>query len=233
MHALTYGLLLAFAALYAAGALRRSRRGRPLRRASAVCFAGGVAVLAIALVSPLHDLAEAKLWAHMVQHELLMVVAAPLLVAARPLGAFAWVIRLRIPGWLSDPYAAFVLHAAAIWLWHIPGAFAWSLQNEALHFAQHASFFVTALMLWESVLGKAGPALMSVFGTMLHTGALGALLALSSRTWYAGYALEDQQLAGLIMWVPAGLAYPIAAVFVVSRSLRRLSATPRRQLPAG
>ncbi len=153
----------------------------------------------------------------MVQHELLMVIAAPLLVAARPLVA----LRLRLPKWLSDPLVAWIAHAAAIWLWHVPGVFEAAAHDEALHFAQHASFLVTALMFWWTVFAKPGAGIASLFTTMLHTGALGALMALSNRSWYAGYALEDQQLAGLVMWVPAGLAYPIAAVVLLSRTLRR------------
>ena len=59
---------------------------------------------------------------------------------------------------------------------------------------------------------------------MLHTGALGALMTFSQHAWYGGYALEDQQLAGLVMWIPAGLAYPAAALFIGSRWLRRSAA---------
>jgi len=62
---------------------------------------------------------------------------------------------------------------------------------------------------------------LSLFTTMLHTGALGALMAFSRASWYPGYALADQQLAGLIMWIPAGTVYPLAALWLVSRTLRR------------
>jgi cytochrome c2 len=86
--------------------------------------------------------------------------------------------------------------------------------SEGLHFVQHASFFLTATLFWWTVLRREARALAglaALFTTMLHTGALGALMALAKTPWYAGYALEDQQLAGLVMWVPAGLAYPLAA----------------------
>ena len=224
MHAVTILLLSAFALLYALGVRRLWRhagRGRGVSAWNVAAVTAGFATLAFALLSPLHHLAEEKLWAHMVQHELLMVVAAPLLVAARPLGALAWVRPFRLPAWLSDPYAGFALHAAAIWLWHIPGVFEAAVRSEAVHFAQHASFFASALIFWHGALAHAGVGVASLFATMMHTGALGALMALAGRSWYAGYSLDDQQLAGLVMWVPAGLAYPIAALYLMSRLLRR------------
>lgn len=224
MHAITLALLVGSGLVYAIGARRLWRSagvGRGISLANVACVAAGFATLGFALLSPLHHLAEERLWAHMVQHELLMVVAAPLFVLARPLGALAWVVPVRLPRWLSDPWIAFVLHAAAIWLWHIPGVFELSVKSAAMHFAQHASFFVTALMFWHGAFARTGPGVASLFITMLHTGALGALMALSGRPWYEGYGLEDQQLAGLVMWVPAGLAYPIAALALLSRTLRR------------
>jgi putative membrane protein len=60
---------------------------------------------------------------------------------------------------------------------------------------------------------------LSLLATMIHTGLLGALMTFSPQPWYAGYGLEDQQLAGLVMWVPAGMAYPLAALYLVARSL--------------
>jgi putative membrane protein len=220
MHALTWTLLALGTVAYSVGVRRLWRRagvGRAIGLSQVLAFCGGMLVLLVALLSPLHHLAEERLWAHMVQHELLMVIAAPLLVAARPLVA----LRLPLPKWLSDPLVAWIAHAAAIWLWHVPGIFEAAARHEALHFAQHASFLVTALMFWWTVFAKPGAGVASLFTTMLHTAALGALMALSNRSWYAGYALDDQQLAGLVMWVPAGAAYPLAALLLLSRTLRR------------
>lgn len=224
MHELTIFLIAGSGVLYALGVRRLWRHaglGRGISIANVACVAAGFGTLAFALLSPLHHLAEELLWAHMVQHEILMVVAAPLFVVARPLGALAWVVPVRFPRWLSDPWIAFVLHAAAIWLWHVPGVFELSVKSSLAHFAQHACFFVTALMFWHGAFARTGAGVASLFATMLHTGALGALMALSARPWYGGYGLEDQQLAGLVMWVPAGLAYPIAALALLSRTLRR------------
>src|SRR4051812_5274758 len=191
MHALTASLLLAAALAYAIGVQRlwlRAGPGRAITYAHSASFYAGLAVLAIALLSPLHHLAERLLWAHMIQHELLMVIAAPLLVVGRPLQALAWVQPIRIPRWLSDPVLAWTLHAAAIWLWHAPILFEAALASEALHFAQHASFLGSAVLFWWVVLARRDlGAMASLFTTMLHTGALGALMTFSRAAWYPAY----------------------------------------------
>jgi putative membrane protein len=227
MHALTVSLLAAALGCYLWGLARlwrKAGRGRGIRYAHVACFAAGCLVIGAALLSELHHLAERRLWAHMVQHELLMVVAAPLLALGKPLEAWRWVIALRTPKLLGDPAFAWGLHALGIWLWHVPLLFEAALRHPWLHAAQHASFFLPAAIFWWTVLARGArplAALASLFTTMLHTGALGALMTFSSAPWYAGYALEDQQLAGLVMWVPAGAAYPLAALYLVSRWLRR------------
>jgi putative membrane protein len=227
MHAFTLTLLAVASLAYGAGVRRLWGRAgrRGIAPAHVAAFAAGIGVLALAVLSPLHHLAERFLWAHMIQHELLMVVAAPLLVLGRPLQAFVWLQPVRIPRWLSDPLLAWGLHAAAIWLWHAPHFFEAAVSGEGLHFAQHASFLGSAILFWWAVLarGELG-AMASLFTTMLHTGALGALMTFSRASWYSGYALEDQQLAGLVMWVPAGLVYPLVALFIGSRWLRRSAA---------
>jgi cytochrome c oxidase assembly factor CtaG len=224
MHAFTLSLLVAGSAVYAAGVrrlwARAGRRGVGVGQVSA--FAAGMLMLALAVVSPLHELAERFLWVHMVQHELLMVLAAPLLVLGKPLQSFVWVQPIRLPRRLSDPVLAWVLHAAAIWVWHAPRAFEAALANEAMHFAQHASFLGSAVLFWWTILARPPlGAMASLFTTMLYTGALGALMTFSRASWYSGYGLEDQQLAGLVMWIPAGLAYPVVALFIGSKWLRR------------
>lgn len=216
-------LILAAAALYAAGLARLWRHagpGRGISYAQAAYGASGFLALVFALESPLHEAAEAHLWVHMVQHEILMVLAAPLIVLGRPLAAVAWLVPVRLPRWLGDPLLAWALHASAIVFWHVPAAFAAALAHPWLHFAQHASFFATALLFWWT-LERRAVAMLSLFTTMLYTGALGALMALARFPWYAGYGLEDQQLAGLVMWIPAGLAYPFAALLIGWQWLRR------------
>lgn len=229
------------------------RRGVSSQQASA--FAVGWLSLVVALVSPLDPLGSRLFSAHMVQHELLMVVAAPLLVLGRPLATWTWALSpaqrrvvgrlFQRRGWvgfwstLTDPLVAWALHALALWAWHIPAAFDAALQNEAIHIAQHFSFLGTALFFWWAVLGhdprgRYGPGHSAayLFTTMMHTSALGALLSLAPTPWYAPYIpltgalgfdpVDDQQLGGLIMWVPAALAYVIAALAVIGKMLTRV-----------
>jgi putative membrane protein len=236
MHALTMALLALAGGLYAVGLRRlwrRAGRGTAVGFAQAAFFCSGWGVLGIAVLGPLHHAAERLLWAHMIQHELLMVVAAPMIVLGRPMEAWTWALPIgmrrytRMLRFIGDPALAWGLHAAAIWGWHVPGIFEAALAHPWLHLAQHASFLGSALLFWWSLLapGQRNLAgLASLFTTMLHTGALGALMALAPAPWYPGFALEDQQLAGLVMWVPAGLAYPLAALFLGSQWLKRSAA---------
>jgi putative membrane protein len=246
--------LLLSAALYALGVARLWRhagRGRGVNMRQMSAFSAGWLVLVIALTSPLDQLGSELFSAHMVQHELLMIVAAPLLVLGRPLGVWAWALPFRWRravgrflhrrGWrapwllVTSPVVAWLLHALALWLWHMPALFDAALANDGVHTLQHSAFLLTALLFWWSVLGAAtrseqGIALVSIFTTMVHTGALGALLTLSKTPWYSGYfttasiyglnALEDQELGGLIMWVPAGLVYIICGLALASRWMR-------------
>jgi putative membrane protein len=252
--------LLVTAVLYARGVLalwRATAPGRGIGAGAAGCFAVGWVAVVVALVSPLDALAEALFWVHMVQHEVLMLVAAPLLVLARPLAAWTWALppewvrglagAARAPlvrrAWRATtaPFAAWALHAAAIWLWHVPAFYNAALASDAWHTAQHASFFATALLFWWACLGDArnraaiGAAVLYVFTTMLHTGVLGALLTVSRTAWYANEAerwgwtpLEDQQLGGLIMWIPAGAVYMAVGLALFARWI---GAAPRAGAP--
>ena len=241
------------ALLYARGMSRlRARRSRRLgaRRLEAVAFWAGWGTLAFALVSPLHPLGEALLSAHMAQHELIMALAAPLLVLGRPLVVTLWGLSPRArrvvgrwvsalrPAWraLSRIEVAWLLHALAIVGWHLPGLYQRTLDSALIHSLQHSSFLLTALLFWWSVLpgavlrGRHGAAILSLFATMVYTGGLGALLTLGRAGWYPAYGeaaplwgltpLEDQQLAGLIMWVPGGLSYLLATGWLVIDWLR-------------
>lgn len=224
------------AVLYVAGH-RRWRRGR------AALFWSGWAVVALALTSPLYELSEDSFAAHMVEHELLMIVAAPLLVASRPLGVLLAGLPAgvrRAGGWgrawglLTGALVATVLHGAALWVWHVPSLFDLTLENRALHALQHLSLFGTALLFWWAVLvgrGEApqGGAILALFVTAMHGTLLAALLTLSPAPWYAyggtpAEALEDQQLAGLIMWVPGALVYVGVALSLLARWLRQAGA---------
>jgi putative membrane protein len=137
---------------------------------------------------------------------------------------------------LVRPGVAWTLHGAALWLWHVPALFEAALRSEAIHYLQHVSLLVTALLFWTSILPRRADAwtcivgVFSLFTTSMHMTLLGALLTLSPTTWYSSYAaltgpgglsaLEDQQIAGLIMWVPAGLVYVAAALGPCAAVLR-------------
>ena len=227
--------------------------------ASARWFIAGWLVLALALVSPLHEAGERSFAAHMLEHELLMLVAAPLLVMSRPIGiglwAFPHAVRRLLAGFghrvggiwraVTAPVTATVLQAAALWLWHAPRLFDLALANPGWHVVQHLTFLVTALLFWWAVLhGRSGErrigvAIGCLFFTATVSGALGALMAFSSSPWYAGYAAngltpygltpaEDQQLAGLLMWIPGGLVHAVVGLTLFARRLSSDRGGPAR-----
>jgi cytochrome c oxidase assembly factor CtaG len=175
----------------------------------------------------------------MAQHEILMLVSAPLLVLGQPVAVFLRSLPgglsgkfARVgnsPSWLRAwkfitlPLVAWLVHGVALWTWHIPVLFEATLHNDFIHALQHLSFLLTALLFWWAVIhgknrGAAyGMAVLYMFTTAMHSGMLGAMLTFSDHAWYPTYALtapkwglspvDDQQLGGLIMWVPAGLVY--------------------------
>jgi putative membrane protein len=259
------GLLIASGALYVVGYARlrgRSRRSRPVRAIHLAAFVLGWLALVAALDSPLDTLADALFSAHMIQHEVLMLIAAPLLVIGRPFAVWIWALPatmrggigravhtrwIRVP-WrvLTMPLVAWMLHATALWAWHAPALFEAALARPGIHTLQHASFLVSALLFWWTVFGntargeRGAHALLSLFTTMVHTGALGALLTLAPGIWYPAYIestsalgfdpLQDQQLGGLVMWVPGGIVYLIGGLVVGARWLTRR--TPPPAVPA-
>jgi cytochrome c oxidase assembly factor CtaG len=231
--------------------LRGAKRIHGVSSKQKLYFWAGWFLLCIALLSPLHPLGEALFSAHMLQHELLMVAVAPLLVLARPLVALLWGLpfpwRRALGQWskrktvqaswvfFTHPMTAWWVHAAALWLWHIPRLFQATLDNDWIHSAQHVSFLGSALLFWWSLFyahGKAryGASVLYLFTTAVHTSILGALLTFASTVWYPVYApttsswglapLEDQQVGGLIMWIPAGLVYVIGALALLAQWLR-------------
>lgn len=242
---------------------RHAGIGRGIGRARAAAFAVAWLAIVAALVSPLDALGRHLFVGHMLQHALLTVVAAPLMVLARPLAAWTWALApaarrhvgaaFHHPAWrvpwrvLTTPLMAFALHAIALWAWHAPAAFEAALRSDTVHTLQHLSFLLTALLFWWTLL-RPGPrsaegiAMLSLFATMLHSGALGALLALAPRAFYAPYlatapawgldALTDQQLGGLVMWVPAGLAY-LAVGLVLAARWGGLAGGPSSRSAAG
>jgi putative membrane protein len=253
-------LLALSAALFYTGALRRWRKpGWSPWHVLAYTF--GWLTLFIALVSPVHKLGSMLFWVHMTQHELLMIIAAPLLVLARPIVYFLWALPLSwretlgalskrkafAATWRTITGALFVwlLHAAAIWSWHIPALYDASVENEFIHGLQHSMFLVTALLFWWTLVhgryGRMGYgiAVIYVFTTAVHTSILGALMTFTQQVWYPIYdgrtaawnltALQDQQLGGLIMWIPAGVVFIVLGLAMlaawIGESERRVAFT--------
>jgi len=226
--------------------------------ARAWAFAAGWVALALALLSPLDAAAGRSFAAHMIQHEALMLIAAPLLVMGRGLPTLLWSLprdarvavghftKLRVVrgAWnaITSPMSAWLLHGAALWLWHAPPLFNAALGDGALHHWQHATFFVTALLFWHALLrhgarSARGAAIFYLFTTTVHTGVLGALITFARAPLYAPFdygllpagaltPLEDQQLGGLIMWVPGALVYVGVALTLLARWLRDASQEP-------
>jgi cytochrome c oxidase assembly factor CtaG len=232
--------------LYALGSVKiRQRAQRPLSVInSGILYWAGWLSLVSALVSPLHFLGEHLFTFHMIEHELVMAVAAPLVVLARPVGMFLWSLPRplrhlvrdvmktglvwRTWNALSAGTPATLLHGLAIWAWHAPVLFDATVTDILLHRLQHLSFFVTAVMFWWAMIWRSdrGMAAWHLFLTMLHTSILGALIALSPQVAYVSQTrmarewgltpLEDQQLAGLVMWVPGGIIYAGAALAMLA-----------------
>jgi putative membrane protein len=248
--------LLLTAILYTKGA--RVARGASIGQL--VCFWSGWIILAISLLSPLHPLGEVLFSAHMTQHELLMLVAAPLLVLSRPLTPMLWSLpfqwRRALGRWskaslvrgswgrITNPLAAWIIHAAVLWVWHVPSFFQATLTSDWVHAAQHISFLGSALLFWWSLFharGRAGygAGFLYVFTTAIHTSILGALLTFAHIVWYPAYSLtaanwglsplEDQQIGGLIMWIPAGIIYLGAGMGLFLLWLRESEAMAARR----
>jgi putative membrane protein len=226
--------------------------GHGIRRWEAIAFWSGLLSLVVALISPLHAWGSMLFSAHMTQHETLMLLAAPLLILGKPMvgilkglpagwardlvrstSAIWW---LRVWNGITNPMVAWLIHVVVLWAWHIPILFQATLKGNVVHALQHLSFLLSALLFWWAVMQgphralNYGAAVLYMFTTALHSGALGALITFSRGVWYPAYAstapvwglspLEDQQLGGLIMWIPACTLYIVAGLGLAVGSLR-------------
>jgi putative membrane protein len=264
--------LVLAAVLYGVG-LRQLKKHSPetkvLKNWEIASFVMGWMMLVMALLSPLHKLGSMLFSAHMSQHEILMLLAAPLLVMGRPMVAalFALPIRSRMAlgrvvkhafwkhtwGLVSLPVAAWVIHGVVLWVWHVPMLYEATLRSEFIHALQHTSFLCSALLFWWTLIhgrfGRMGygVAVVYVFSTAVHSSILGALLTFASQIWYPIYEsrtaawgltpIEDQQLGGLIMWVPAGVVFVVVGLALfgawLGESERRVRFTQSEALRTG
>jgi putative membrane protein len=242
------------------GEAKRSPRPNAVGRGRRAALAGGLVVAALALVSPLQALSGMLFSAHMVQHLLLMLVAAPLLVIGRPgramLMALPQQLRRsavsrafaraghRIGRLLTRPFVAWIVFTIALWAWHLPAAYDAALQSEPIHGVEHLCFLGAAMLAWSVVLreragvglGALGRALFLLV-TALQSGLLGALLLFARTPLYPVHGLgpaswgltplEDQQLAGAIMWIPPGAVYLLVSAVLLLRWFRSMDARLR------
>jgi cytochrome c oxidase assembly factor CtaG len=218
-------LLIAAAILYWIGGRRTVTPARQRQRLRDFCFYAALAVLAIALSSPIDLLSVQLFWAHMVQHVLLLVVAPPLLVVARPwprlwrvlpLGARRSLGRSLLRDertaplrfiWraLGRPAPSFVLFSSVLLAWHVPALFDATLRSGALHALEHTLFFAAAVMFWKQVIDS--PPLQAslgppqrvgyVVGAMVVSWALAVVLAVAPHPLYDLYAHEASRPGGI------------------------------------
>jgi putative membrane protein len=178
----------------------------------------GTALLFLAFVSPLCALSVSLFSARALHHVVLIAIAAPCLAMALRKGG-----RAQKPCLSALP--ASLLHAVVLWGWHVPAAYEAALANVAVYWIMEISLLMSSLLLWQAALSsraRLGSSL-ALLSTMMQMGLLGALLTFAGRPLYAPHfgttlpyglsPLADQQLAGLIMWVPGALPYLVAGVF--------------------
>lgn len=236
-------LVLPFVAMlwiYAAGAPERGRR----------CAIAGFLVMGLALFSPLCRLAAGLVSAHMIQLALISIVAPALMAAGGAHGAMAAGLT-RLTGRGAPAFEAAqnraiapaaIAYGAAIWAWHAPPIYAAALDNPAVHAG--VLMAIVAVSIWffarAAARQRRGAAIFALLVTMAHTGFIGAILTFAPRPLYPGdparlaefglSALGDQQLAGLIMWAPAGLLYLVAAlalaISMIEADVRAAPAAP-------
>ena len=194
------------------------------RRGSPGAFAAAWLLAAMLFVSPFCALTSALFSARVTHHLLLAIGLAPLLVLA--------VRNLRVPGGVAVWTA---IQAVTFWLWHAPSVYAAALASDGIYWAMQISLLATATGFWMSVRAASAPAAAgALLATMVQMGILGALITFAGQPVYEPHlattspwglsALEDQQLAGLVMWAPGAGFYLAAAILLVGRWLNRESA---------
>lgn len=235
---------------------RRAGAGRGITLRRGAGFLGAILALVVALLSPLDALSAVLFSAHMIQHLVLMLAAAPLLVLSDFPLALLWALprawsqllsqslkqsRLFSRAWqgFTEPLSAWMLFAVALWLWHTPLFYEAALRDETIHTWEHSVFLLTAMLFWWALFRHSGlnhyrygMAVPYLFTTALHSGILGALMTFSAQPWYPYYMdlvipwgltpLQDQQLAGLIMWLPGGAVFTLLTIGYFAAWLRAL-----------
>ena len=210
------------------------RRGRFTPLAQQTAFFVGTGVCLLALVSPIDELGDKYLFsAHMVQHLLLMFLAAPLWLIGTPGWLVERIIPKRLDGlvrWLTNPMSTFAVFVGVMWFWHIPSFYELAQRSETVHIFEHLTFIGAALIGWWPVAGaetsritKPEPPLrmLYLFLLAIPCTSLAALLTFADAPLYPFYvtvpphifglnALQDQRLGGLLMWLPTHMILLLA-----------------------
>lgn len=234
--------------LYARGSAHLP--GADNRRRRTAAFAGGLIVL-MAIFSPAAERATDALFsAHMVQHLALLVVV-PLLFLYGHTGRCLMMglprswrraslpprrLGIRAMSFFNRMPAVAVMFAVVLWAWHVPALYDAAVRNDLAHLVEHAMFLSVALLFWGSVLDRRRGFLrrsMLVFATAFHTGLLGAILVFAPAPLYSVHLhqtlvsmtpLTDQELAGLIMWIPMGGVFMATLAALMLRGMNRSDA---------
>ena len=220
-------LTIDLAILYWIGARRTvtPERERVAQRWRSVSFYAGLAVLAIALASPIEPLSEQLFWVHMIQHVLLLMVAAPLIVLARPWIRLWRCLPLRsrrslarglsrgeraaplrmLSRTLGSPVPSFVAFSVVLLAWHVPALFDTTLRSSALHALEHTLFFLTAIMFFKQIIPSpplhtslaAAQRVAYAIGGMIVSWALAVALAIAPHPLYGFYAHLGSRPGGI------------------------------------
>ena len=200
-------------------------------------FLIGILIAFIALLSPLHELGDDYLFsAHMVQHLLLTLVVPPLLLLGTP----GWLLRpllfspkvVRFARFATLPVVAFIIFNLVFALWHVPELYDLTLRERGIHILEHSMFIVAGVIMWWPILSQLpevprSPYIVQMIYLFVQPtvlSILGAMITFSDSVLYTWYAeapriweispQTDQQIGGIIMWVPGGLAFLLALVIV-------------------
>jgi len=239
--------LIALVSAYAYGARHLRRQGlwgKDITRRHVAFFAAGVLTLFIAIESPIDYIGEQYLFSvHMIQHMLLAMVAPPLILLGVPRWMMQWLLDfLRIGPlvrFVTHPVLAFIAFNTALIAWHVPALYETALRDPMIHILQHTIFIGTGFLAWYPVIDPAGQharfhpmaQIMYLFLYVIPSGVLGAVFAFAQVPIYTYYTsvprlwgltvMDDQAIAGGVMWVPGWAVYFVALSIVFAVWMRR------------
>lgn len=237
-------------------------QGRRQQRLRLACLLAGLVTLVVITTPPVGEWLEPRMWTHMTQHLVIMMVATPLVALGRPgqvlLAGMAptWRRRMvraahRLPGLGLAAPAAWVAYVAALWGWHLPGPYDAAVHHDPVHVLEHLSFAATSWAFWVVLIRLAGDLRRGPIGALYVASvvppgaALGAVLTFAPHPLYPAQAAEattssidpllDQRIAGLVMWIPLDMAFLALAIWLFARWWQREqdAPAPRAPMPVG